>query len=235
MAMRMMQWARAARACRMIIVNKIDAENVDLPALLDTIQDAFGKECLPLNLPAAGGSSRRLLLQPGAGDADFSSVAEAHRALVEQVVEVDAEFMERYLEQGDVDQPEQLHAPLEQALREGHLIPVCFVSAQHRRRRRRAARRDRQAAAEPGRRQSAAVPAAARASARRRCAPSPIRRKHVLAHVFKIASIPTSASSACSACTRARSRRTASSTSAMAASRSRSATCSCCRARTTSR
>jgi elongation factor G len=50
------------------------------------------------------------------------------RALVEQVVEVDADFVERYLNDGDVD-PRELHAPLEQALREGHLIPVCFVSA----------------------------------------------------------------------------------------------------------
>jgi len=44
------------------------------------------------------------------------------------VVEVDADFVERYLNDGDIDARE-LHAPLEQALREGHLIPVCFVSA----------------------------------------------------------------------------------------------------------
>ena len=54
-------------------------------------------------------------------------MADAHRALVEQVVEVDAAFVvDRYLNDGDVD-PRELHAPLEQALREGHLIPVCFV------------------------------------------------------------------------------------------------------------
>jgi elongation factor G len=44
------------------------------------------------------------------------------------VVEVDAAFVDRYLNDGDVDATE-LHAPLEQALREGHLIPVCFTSA----------------------------------------------------------------------------------------------------------
>ena len=43
-------------------------------------------------------------------------------------MEVDGAFVERYLADGDVDATE-LHAPLEQALREGHLIPVCFVSA----------------------------------------------------------------------------------------------------------
>jgi elongation factor G len=36
--------------------------------------------------------------------------------------------MSLYLEQGEVE-PAQLHAPFEKALREGHLVPVCFVSA----------------------------------------------------------------------------------------------------------
>ena len=55
-------------------------------------------------------------------------MAAAHGALVDQVVEVDEELMSLYLEQGEVS-PEQLHAPFEKALREGHLVPVCFVSA----------------------------------------------------------------------------------------------------------
>jgi elongation factor G len=45
---RMMQWAAKRNLCRLIVVNKIDAENVDLPALLASIQEAFGKECLLL-------------------------------------------------------------------------------------------------------------------------------------------------------------------------------------------
>ena len=36
--------------------------------------------------------------------------------------------MALYLEQGEIE-PDQLHAPFEKALREGHLVPVCFVSA----------------------------------------------------------------------------------------------------------
>jgi elongation factor G len=36
--------------------------------------------------------------------------------------------MALYLEQGEIA-PEQLHAPFEQALREGHLVPICFTSA----------------------------------------------------------------------------------------------------------
>ena len=130
MAARMMDWAARRHLCRMIIVNKIDAERVDLPAVLASLQAAFGKECLPLNLPAAGGTKVVDCFYNREGQADFGSVDAAHRALVEQVVEVDPEFVERYLNEGDVD-PAELHAPLEQALREGHLIPVCFVSARN--------------------------------------------------------------------------------------------------------
>jgi elongation factor G len=127
---RMMDWAAKRQLCRMIIVNKIDALGLDLPGLVAQIQLAFGKECLPLNLPAAKGTQVVDCFFNPSGEADFSSVELAHRALVEQVVEVDPEFVDRYLNDGDVD-PQELHAPLEQALREGHLIPICFVSARN--------------------------------------------------------------------------------------------------------
>ena len=127
MSARMMEWAAGRRLCRMIIVSKIDAVGVDLAALMAQIQATFGKECLPLNLPAEGGTKVVDCFFNRSGTADFSSVEAAHRALVEQVVEVDPEFVERYLNDGDVD-PRELHAPLEEALRQGHLIPICFVS-----------------------------------------------------------------------------------------------------------
>ena len=126
---RMMTLAQKRHLCRMIVINKIDADNVDLPALLANIQETFGKECLPINLPSDGGASVIDCFFKPAGEADFSSVAAAHSALVDQVVEVDEELMTLYLEQGEAISPEQLHAPFEKALRDGHLIPVCFVSA----------------------------------------------------------------------------------------------------------
>ena len=127
---RMMQWARERGLCRMLIINKIDAENVDLGGLLAQIQSEFGKECLPINLPANGGKTVVDCFFTPSGVADLSSVEAAHGALVDQVVEVDEELMATYLEQGEIS-PEQLHAPFEQALRDGHLVPVCFVSARN--------------------------------------------------------------------------------------------------------
>ena len=127
-ASRMMDWAAKRRLCRLVIVNKIDAENVDLPDLLASIQSLFGRECLPINLPAGGGKRVVDCFFNPDGEADFSSVKEAHGKLVDQVVEVDEALMATYLEQGEIS-PEELHAPFEKALREGHLVPVCFVSA----------------------------------------------------------------------------------------------------------
>ncbi|HJQ10338.1 MAG TPA: elongation factor G [Gemmatimonadaceae bacterium] len=128
MTTRFMQAAQKRGLDRMIIVNRIDGENVNCHALLDQIQAMFGKECLPLNLPAANRTKVSDCFFAPDGEADFSSVDQAHKALIEQVVEVDESLMEKYLEKGEVT-PEELHEPLEQALREGHLIPVVFTSA----------------------------------------------------------------------------------------------------------
>ncbi len=127
---RMMEVLDRRNLCRMIIINQID-QATDLETLTLEIQDSFGAECLPINLPADGaGRVIDCFFQPGGDGADFSSVEDAHSHIIDQVVEVDEELMEIYLEQGEELQPEQLHDPFEEALREAHLIPVCFVSAE---------------------------------------------------------------------------------------------------------
>jgi len=130
MARRLMEHAAARGQCRMIIVNHIDAEDADLQGLLQSIQDTFGKECLAINLPSQGGQQVVDCFFSPAGESDFWSVAEAHTAVIDQTVEVDEELMAAYLEKGSVE-PAQLHDAFEEALREGHLVPVCFVSAKH--------------------------------------------------------------------------------------------------------
>lgn len=128
MTRRMMDWVANQHVPCIILINKIDAEPDRLRDLLDEITAAFGKECLPLDLPADHAQRVVDVVSHSEGAADFSSVAEAHSALLEQAVEVDEAATERYLSQGDMS-PDELHTPFEQALREGHLIPVCFVSA----------------------------------------------------------------------------------------------------------
>jgi elongation factor G len=128
---RMMEFTRDRELCRLIIINKIDSRDAHPERVLAELRETFGRECLPLNLPVDGGRAVvDCFFKPGTAKPDFSSVAAAHTEIIDQVVEVDEKLMALYLEQGEELTPEQLHDPFEQALREGHLVPVCFVSAE---------------------------------------------------------------------------------------------------------
>ncbi len=188
---RMMRLAAARNLCRMIVINKIDADNVDLAKILGEIRETFGRECMLLDLPTHNGQDVVELLGHDSGESDFESVAVAHRALIDQIVEEDEDLLARYLEEGTDPSPEELHTPFEKALRAGHLIPILFVSAKT----------------------GAGIPQLLDALAK--LAPSPIEgnpppfykgepgdpnsvpfdavpdaSKHVLAHVFKVVSDP---------------------------------------------
>lgn len=128
-ARQMMQIAGDRGLCRLVIANRIDADGLDLERLLEEVRATLGPECLALNLPSRGGTAVADCFFTPAGEADFSSIEAAHDRLVDQVVEVDEELMALYLEQGEELNPQQLHEPFEAALREGHLIPICFASA----------------------------------------------------------------------------------------------------------
>lgn len=131
MTQRMMDFARDRGLCRLIVIDKIDSRDAHPERVLAELRETFGRECLPLNLPCNHGAGVvDCFFEPGTAKPDFSSVATAHTEIIDQVVEVDEALMALYLEQGEELTPQQLHDPFERALREGHLVPVCFVSAQ---------------------------------------------------------------------------------------------------------
>ncbi|HET6435274.1 MAG TPA: elongation factor G [Xanthomonadaceae bacterium] len=127
---RMMEYAKARGLCRAVVVNKIDHADADPARVLQQLRDTFGAELLPLNLPADGG--RRVVDCFGAqdGESDLGAVADWHRQILDQVVEVNETVMDHYLDRGEGGlSGEELHDAFEQCLREGHLVPVCFCSA----------------------------------------------------------------------------------------------------------
>jgi elongation factor G len=131
---RLMAVAAERKIPRMIVVNKIDEQNLDLPGLVVSIRETFGGICLPINLPTDGGKKVINVFEHDGNDAagddtDFSSVHEAHKQIVEQVIEVDDELTEQYLEKGEGFDPVKLHRAFEKCLEDAHLVPVCFVSA----------------------------------------------------------------------------------------------------------
>ena len=127
---RMMMHARERGLARVLVINKIDFDGANLAALVDALREEFGNECLPVNLPAGRGTRVLDCFFHAEGATDFSSLAEAHQRILDQVVEVDETVMDRYLDAGEAAlTPAQLHDAFEQCLREGHLVPICFVSA----------------------------------------------------------------------------------------------------------
>jgi elongation factor G len=127
---RMMEVAKARGLCRVLVVNRIDAEPGKLGALIAQLREEFGPECLPINLPAKNGSAVvDCFFSPG-GESDAEDVGAAHQRIIDQVVEINETVMGRYLEEGESGlSGQELHDAFEQCLREGHLVPICFVSA----------------------------------------------------------------------------------------------------------
>ena len=127
---RLMDHAKQRSLCRVLIVNKIDYEGADIPGLLDGLREAFGNECLPLNLPVDGGRGVIDCFGQSAGTSDLGDVAVWHQKIIDQVVEINETVMEHYLELGeDGLSGDELHDAFEQCLREGHLVPVLFCSS----------------------------------------------------------------------------------------------------------
>lgn len=127
---RLMERARERGLCRAIVVNKIDHESADCAGMLAQLREQFGPEVLPLNLPADGGSRVVDCFGQSTGESDLGAVADWHQKIIDQVVEINEKVMEHYLDLGeDGLSSEELHDAFEQCLREGHLVPVCFVSA----------------------------------------------------------------------------------------------------------
>ncbi|HUB91825.1 MAG TPA: elongation factor G [Dyella sp.] len=127
---RMMERAHERGLARLLVINKIDAEAGGLLALVTALREEFGSECLPVNLPAEQGSKVLDCFFHRDGATDFSSLAEAHQQILDQVVEINETTMGAYLDAGEEAlTPQQLHDAFEQCLREGHLVPICFVSA----------------------------------------------------------------------------------------------------------
>lgn len=124
---KMVARARAAGLGVWIVLNHIDATNVDLAERLKEIQEAFGPECLPLNLPAGGGKSVVDCLSQESGDVDFSSVGEAHTAVVEAIVGADDALMEKYL--GGELSDDEVRAAAPGAVVQGEFVPILFTNA----------------------------------------------------------------------------------------------------------
>jgi elongation factor G len=127
---KMFHLAGERRKCRVIVINKIDAETVELPELIKMIQETFGSRCRCANLPSADKGSVIDCIANSSGSSPVMDVAEAHTQLIESVIEADDALMERYLG-GEEIPADQIAAGFVKALTAGTLVPIIFTDAKH--------------------------------------------------------------------------------------------------------
>lgn len=118
---------------RIILVNKMDSDNINFDQLISDIQESFGSECMLFNVPVGSGSgfkSVASVLDAQSVDGALADPAELHDTLLEQIVTADDEWMEKFLE-GEVPTDAELHSLLFKAVKEGVLVPIIFSSSKN--------------------------------------------------------------------------------------------------------
>ena len=117
---------------RMIVINRMDGDNIDFPALVAGIQELWSNSCVLLNVPLGQGADFRGVASTLDVPADTARAlvdpADINNSLVESIVMADEAVMERYLE-GTPPTKEELSRLIVQAIAEGSLIPIVCVSA----------------------------------------------------------------------------------------------------------
>lgn len=110
-----------------LVINHIDAPNVNLPALLKQIQESFGAQCVPITLPSEGGKKVVNCFTTPSGKADFGDVAASHTAIIEASIASDDALMEQYLAGELAD--DEAGKTAAKSVAAGAFIPVFFTNA----------------------------------------------------------------------------------------------------------
>ncbi len=111
-----------------IVINKIDSDNIEWSELLSNIQETFGSQCRCANLPTAGGVSVIDCISNDTGDSPAGDVAQTHTDLIESVIEADDDLMEAYLG-GEEISSEQIGSVFVKAMQAGTITPIVFTNA----------------------------------------------------------------------------------------------------------
>jgi elongation factor G len=131
----------------MIVINRLDRDRSSFSRALESVQQAFGREAVPIQLPVGAEKdftgvidlvTMKAYVSKGDDDgqyveqdvpADTKEEAEAARAvLMEMVAEVDDALMEKYFDAGELSADELL-AGLRQAILARSIYPVLACSA----------------------------------------------------------------------------------------------------------
>ena len=120
---------------RVIFLNKLDKENVNFYSVVESIQERFGKSCVPVNMPIGTGPEFKGvvdLLDKTAIDKlsgeDKEKALELRNFLIETVAEKNDELLEKYLEGKELSL-EEIKKGFKKAVSNKELFPVYCGSA----------------------------------------------------------------------------------------------------------
>lgn len=117
---------------RMIVLTKLDDDNIDFEALVNDIREMWGSQCVLLNVPIGIGSNLKSVVSTLKVPEDTAGAIldpkEISEPLMESIIEVDEAVMERYFE-GQPPTDEELSRLIVQAVAEGSLVPILCTSA----------------------------------------------------------------------------------------------------------
>lgn len=127
------QEATRLKLGRIIVLTKMDADNVDYLKTLEQIRETFGPQCVPFNVPIGQGPTfsgvvEDVLTPPEECAGCAFSPTEAARLAVEQIVETDDDLMARYLE-GEALTSDELREAAHKAIALGKIVPIVCVSS----------------------------------------------------------------------------------------------------------
>lgn len=132
---------------RFFIINKIDRDNASFEVALDSIQKAFGRSAVPIQLPFGEEKDFKGVIdllsmkayiykEDKSGNYEIKDIPEEFKeeafkmkkSLIEMVAEMDEKLMEAYFEKEDLTQQELIEG-LKKAVLEKKLYPVLIASA----------------------------------------------------------------------------------------------------------
>jgi elongation factor G len=86
---------------RMLLISKLDGDNIDFPALVESIRAMWGNKCVLVNVPIGVGAGLKGVVStlhvPSNTAGALVDPQGIHDALIESVIEVDEEIMAKYL------------------------------------------------------------------------------------------------------------------------------------------
>src|SRR6478609_6332432 len=128
---RVWQEAGDAGLGRILVITKLDADNINYEPLIDSIKEVFGSQCALFNVPIGHGHNLKGVVSTLDVPKDTAGALidpkTLSEAVVESIIEADEAVMEKYLE-GELPSKEVLQRLCSEAVRQGTLIPIVCVS-----------------------------------------------------------------------------------------------------------